>query len=172
MQVTDCLTGLERVTISAARFYPVESSSVAVPSPADGRLANPKAIPASDVNSRLGLHDGQTVFVRGRGDAQIIDGLYRACGTPLVKSPDRADVVLYWPAGAEALRRELPELVEQLQPRSLLWIVASRPGLLGCNGPAIPQGDLIAIARDAGLVDNRVAFLSDCEYGYRFARAD
>ena len=171
-QGNDYLTGLERVTISAARYYPVESSPVVVPAPATGRPEHRTPVPTSDVNSRLGLHDGQSVFVRGRGDAKIIEGLSKACGLPLSPRPDLADVILYWPESLEALRREIAELVDQLAPGSVLWIVAARPGLVGCAGPAIPQHALLAAARQAGLIDNRVAFLSDCEYGYRFSRAD
>jgi hypothetical protein len=173
MLVNDTLTGLERVTISAARMYAVESSAVIVPGPANGRRVEAPSVPASDVVSRLGLRDGQAVALSGRADDRIVDALLRAYGVRIASRPEDAEVIMYWPASVEALHSDLPTLVERLRPESHLWIVAGNQGRTGvAKLPVIPQSEVVAAARRAGLVDNRVAFLSDREFGYRFQRDD
>ncbi|MFN8535624.1 MAG: hypothetical protein U0556_18965 [Dehalococcoidia bacterium] len=170
MAIDDRLTGLERVTISAARWYDVEALPVVVPSPADSRQENPKPQTTSDVNSRLSIHDGESIFICGRGDATIIEGLYDASRQPLAKRADQADLVLFWPSNVASLHRELLELAESLRPSAQIWVVSARPGRQGCGGPGIDHAEILRAGQAAGLIDNRVACLSDCEYGFRFCR--
>lgn len=171
MLVNDTLTGLERVTISAARLYAVESSTVGVPGPATSWRDTTLSVPAADVVSRLGLRHGHAVALAGRADVRIVDALLGAYGVRIASRPEDAEVVIYWPVSAEALRSDLPGLVQRLRPESQVWIVAANSGRNG-GSPAIPQGEVLAAAREAGLVDNRVAFLSDREFGYRFQHDD
>ncbi|MCS6801330.1 MAG: hypothetical protein RMM58_02540 [Chloroflexota bacterium] len=168
MLVNDSLTGLERMTISAARFYGVESSAGVVASPANGRCSAEAPLP--DIASRLGARRGQTFCAYGPGDQQILDVLAEACRARAAQL-EEADLVLYWPVSREALQRDLPALVERLQPQSDLWIIVPGPGRLDGAGASLPQGEVLALARQAGLIDNRVAFLSEREFGYRFRRA-
>ncbi|GIW09683.1 MAG: hypothetical protein KatS3mg061_0740 [Dehalococcoidia bacterium] len=164
MRVMDYQTGLERMTISASRYYPVASATVAVLAPAE----RPPTVPA-DLPSRLALRDGQAVYIYGDGDHAVIAGVVDG-GRALVAAPESADLVLYWPATQAELAEELPRLAHALRPGAQLWVIAAQPG--NGAGETIHQREILASGRAAGLMDSRVAFLSDHEYGYRFSRWD
>jgi hypothetical protein len=164
MRVTDYQTGLERITISASRYYPVASAAVAVLASAE----RPPTVPA-DLSSRLALRDGQVIYIHGDGDHTILAGVANG-GWARVAAPEAADLVLYWPATQVELTEELPRLARALRPGAQLWVIAARPG--NGAGETIPQREILACGRAAGLTDSRVAFLSDHEYGYRFSRWD
>lgn len=123
---------------------------------------------SEDTFSRLGLRRGQAVRVLGRADYEVVQGIPAYTGRGLAADGEIADVTLYWPADADSMPSELARVAATLQPGNSVWAIVRRPSQDHCAGPVIPQRDLLDAGQRAGLVDNRVAFLSTCEYGYRF----
>ena len=125
---------------------------------------------SSGVFGRLGLRSGDAVKVIGRPDQRIVGRLPEAIDRGECLFGEKPDVYLVWAADAVELRQELADVASQMSESAVVWAISAHPGKIGAAGEAIRQIDLLEAGHQAGLVDNRVAYLSDCEYGYRFAK--
>ena len=85
-----------------------------------------------------------------------------------------ADVILYWPKTLEEVVPTLIELKERLEPAGGIWVITAKKGTPSAPGRAangagyLKQDSLIPLGKAAGLVDNKICSLSDCESAMRF----
>jgi hypothetical protein len=93
------------------------------------------------------------VSVRGRFDPEFLD-LLGARVQPTLGTADRADLV-FLAADQPAELAVLGELRKRIPPDGAIWVVSRK-------GPAatLRDVDVIAAARDHGLVDNKVVSFS------------
>ncbi|MCS7002899.1 MAG: hypothetical protein NZ518_08630 [Dehalococcoidia bacterium] len=122
------------------------------------------------VASRLGVRRGDAVRVIGAADSRILAALPHVAGRGVASPEERADLILFWPSSREHLQQELVKLAPTIGTNQHIWVIVTRPGVAGCPGAPISQRELLQAGRAVGLIDTRTAFLSECEYGYRFSR--
>ncbi len=85
-----------------------------------------------------------------------------------------ADVILYWPKALDEVVPMLTELRQQLEPAGGIWVITAKKGTpsapcTAANGAGyLKQDSLIPLGKAAGLVDNKICSLSDCESAMRF----
>ncbi len=88
--------------------------------------------------------------------------------------PGPADVILYWPRTLAEVTPTLMELKGQIAPAGGIWVITAKKGKPGApctaaNGAGYLMQDLlIPLGKAAGLVDNKICSLSDCESAMRF----
>lgn len=112
---------------------------------------------------KIGVKPGMRVSVLGVADATLGDEL-TAAGASLVSVVSALDLLFYAADSAEDLAR-VSGLVPALAEEGALWIV-SRKG----KAATVKDVEVMAAARSAGLVDNKVVGLSETLTALRFVR--
>ncbi len=85
-----------------------------------------------------------------------------------------ADLVLYWPKSLAEVTPTLMALKGRIAPAGGIWVITAKKGKPGApcaaaNGAGyLMQDSLIPLGKAAGLVDNKICSLSDCESAMRF----
>ena len=117
--------------------------------------------PAEAASSRpridkLGVKPGFRVAVVGVEDPELMDELRSRTGHIVVtpKPRDRRDVIFYAAESLLALEA-LAGRREKIVPNGAIWVVSKRG-----NDRSISDTDVIAAAKKAGLVDNKVVSFS------------
>jgi hypothetical protein len=124
---------------------------------------------AKDVVDKLGIKPGQAVRAVGSGDPELLTRVRAKTGRDLAAADEQADVVLYWPATAEAITAELQAFKETIAAAGGIWVLSSKRGKIGPGGaPYLPDQILIPLGLAAGLVDNKICSISDLETAMRF----
>ena len=112
---------------------------------------------------KIGVKPGMRVAVQGVVDATLGDEL-AAAGAGVVSTLSALDILFYAADSADDLTR-VEGLVPALAERGALWIV-SRKG----KAATIKDVEVMAAARAAGLVDNKVVGFSATLTALRFVR--
>lgn len=112
---------------------------------------------------KIGVKPGMRVAVLGVTDAALRDELTRA-GAGVVSTLSALDILFYAADSPDDLNK-VSGLVPALAERGALWIV-SRKG----KAATIRDVEVMAAARGAGLVDNKVVGFSDTLTALRFVR--
>ena len=112
---------------------------------------------------KIGVKPGMRVSVLGVADATLGDEL-TAAGASLVSVVSALDLLFYAADSAEDLAR-VSGLVPALAEEGALWIV-SRKG----KAATVKDVEVMAAARSAGLVANKVVGLSETLTALRFVR--
>lgn len=121
-------------------------------------IANPKG--RAD---KIGIKPGMQVFLMGVTDATLGDELV-AAGAVVASEPADLDLLFFGADSAEDLAR-VSDLVLVLAEKGALWIV-SRKG----KAATVKDTEVMAAARGAGLVDNKVVGFSETHTALRFVR--
>ncbi|HWU13063.1 MAG TPA: DUF3052 domain-containing protein [Caulobacter sp.] len=111
---------------------------------------------------KLGVKAGQTVVVEGLDDAEFLDELLTRVDP--VEAYEDIDLLFL---GVEDLADfdRLEDLAGGLGPKGALWIVA-RKG----KGAPLKDAEILAAARERGLVDTKVCAFSKTHTALRFVR--
>ena len=112
---------------------------------------------------KIGVKPGLRVGVSGVEDSALGDEL-SAAGAVAATEFAALDLLFYGADSAADLAR-IPELVPALAERGALWIV-SRKG----RAATVRDVEVMAAAKAAGLVDNKVVSFSDTHTALRFVR--
>ena len=112
---------------------------------------------------KIGVKSGMRVAVLDVADTALVDELM-AAGANTVSTLSALDILFYAADSADDLNR-VESLVPALAERGALWIV-SRKG----KAATIRDVEVMAAARAAGLVDNKVVGFSDALTALRFVR--
>lgn len=112
---------------------------------------------------KIGVKPGMRVAVLDVADTALVDELM-AAGANAVSTLSALDILFYAADSADDLNR-VESLVPALAERGALWIV-SRKG----KAATIRDVEVMAAARAAGLVDNKVVGFSDTLTALRFVR--
>lgn len=111
---------------------------------------------------KLGLKPGARAAVIGIDDPGFLrDATERLGAAPATKPGDNLDLIFY-AADSAAELAQLKSLKSHLQPAGAIWVV-SRKG----RAATIKDVDVMAAARAAGLVDNKVCSFSDTHTALR-----
>lgn len=122
------------------------------------KIRNPRGL-----MEKLGVKTGQRVAVLGVADASFLDDL-RARTTELSEGglTAEADIVFYAADETADLVR-LPELLASISKKGAIWIVSPKG-----KGARLKDVEIMAAAREAGLVDTKVVSFSDTHTALRF----
>lgn len=109
---------------------------------------------------KLGVKAGQTVVVQGVDDAEFLDELSTRASP--VEADEDIDLLLL---GVEDLADfdQLEDLVGGLGPKGAIWIVAQKG-----KGAPLKDAEILAAAREQGLVDTKVCAFSKTHTALRF----
>ena len=112
---------------------------------------------------KIGVKSGMRVAMVGVADATFGDEL-AAAGAFVVSTLNELDMLFYAADSAEELAR-VPRLVPAIADKGAFWIV-SRKG----KAATVKDIEVMAAARAAGLVDNKVVGFSETLTALRFVR--
>lgn len=112
---------------------------------------------------KLGVKAGMRVAVLGVGD-EALAGELAGRGAPPVNDLSGLDILFYAADSAEDLARVV-DLVPALAEKGALWVV-SRKG----KAATVKDVEVMAAAKAAGLVDNKVVAFSETLTALRFTR--
>lgn len=112
---------------------------------------------------KIGVKPGMRVAVIGVADETFTSELRDKGAVPVEELQD-LDLLFYAADSAAELNR-IPELVQTLSERGALWVV-SRKG----KAATVKDVQVMAAAKAAGLVDNKVVGFSDTLSALRFVR--
>lgn len=134
------------------------------------------------LTGKLGLKPGYTVFLIGGGDWLLEEigeaigeeGILFALDSPQVleraQAIGEADAILFWVGQTEGLRLTLEMLRERVKENGAIWAVITKKAYQEKEGlPRVKESDIIEAAKGAGLVDVKVASLSEKEYALKLA---
>jgi hypothetical protein len=126
------------------------------------------------VTEKLGLKPGYTVFTIGGGDWLLEEigeaigeeGVLFALDSPQVleraTAIGEADVILFWVGQVEGLQSILEMLRRRVREDGAIWSVITKKGYQEKEGlPRVRETDIMEAAKKAGLVDVKVASLSE-----------
>ncbi len=126
------------------------------------------------LTEKLGLKPGCTVFLIGKGDwlweeigkAIGEEGMLFALDRPQVLERARAigeaDVILFWVGEVEDLQPALEVLRRRIKENGAIWTVITKKAYQEKEGLArVKKADVIEAAKGAGLVDVKVARVSE-----------
>lgn len=120
------------------------------------------------VTDKLGLKPGQAVRVVGKGAPALLARVRAKVERGLIRTGP-ADVILYWPKTAEEIVPTLTTLRSAIMPNGGIWVITAKKNCTSASGMGyLNQDRLIPMGAAAGLVDNKICSLSDCESAMRF----
>jgi Protein of unknown function (DUF3052) len=123
---------------------------------------------AKDVVDKLGITPGSAVLAAGRKrDADLVARARKKAGRPFARAGEKADVVLYWPATAKDITRELAALRKRITESGGIWVISAKRDRDRAGRPYLGN-DVIGLGLAAGLVDNKICAISDADTAMRF----
>jgi len=123
---------------------------------------------AKDVVDKLGITPGSAVLATGaKRDADLVARARKKAGRPFARAAEQADVVLFWPATAAEITRELAQLRTRITQSAGIWVISAKRDH-GRAGRPYLGNDVITLGLVAGLVDNKVCSISDTDTAMRF----
>jgi hypothetical protein len=114
------------------------------------KIRNPRGL-----LDKLGVKPGMTVSVLGVEDDAFLSQLCSRAGEPSSTLRAESDLVFYEADGVDDLLK-LPALRASLKPGGGIWVVSPKG-----KTAQIKDVEVMAAAREAGLVDNKVVGFSD-----------
>lgn len=127
-----------------------------------------------DVTDKLGIKMEMAVRVVGvkanaPGAKELLAKIEAKTGRKFVTARVPAHVILYWPKAVEEIVPALVELKAQIVPSGGIWVITAKKNCASASGMAyFNQDSLIPMGKAAGLVDNKICSLNDCESAMRF----
>ena len=123
---------------------------------------------AKDVLDKLGITPGSAVLATGtKRDAELVARARKKAGRPFARAAEKADVVLFWPATAAEITRELGVLRQRITQSAGIWVISAKRGRDRAGRPYLGS-DVIALGLAADLVDNKICSISDTDTAIRF----
>ncbi len=131
------------------------------------------------VIDKLGVKPGDRVAwvgvtPRALGVRALAAGVAERSGAVAARGPAPVNLILYWPSAFDEVVPTLLELKSRVVPNGGIWVITAKKGKPGApckaaNGAGyLMQDSLIPLGKAAGLVDNKICSLSDCESAMRF----
>ena len=120
------------------------------------KIRNPKS-----VIDKIGVKAGQTVSVLGRIDPQFVSAIKRRVGSVSDRLRKGADIIFLAASSRQELSK-LRTLRDHLATTGAIWVIRPK------GTREITDGDVIAAARAAGLVDVKVVRFSETHSAEKF----
>jgi|ERR1051326_5015159 hypothetical protein len=124
----------------------------------------------AELATKLGIKPGYKVALLER-PAALTTQLEQACpGAEFYDSLSDApfEVLLFWPTSLEGLAETFAQLQRQIVPDGAIWAVIPKQRIARVRGLTFTWEEMQAAGLQTDLVDNKVASVSDEEYGTRF----
>jgi hypothetical protein len=125
----------------------------------------------SDLARKLGIQPGQTVCLLG-APAGIAALLRDACPFDVTfdeaLGDGRYQIILFWPSRLDGLTEELAGLQFNIVPDGAIWVVIPKKKYAAKRGISFSWEAMQAAGLQTDLVDNKVATVSEEDYGTRF----
>jgi hypothetical protein len=124
-----------------------------------------------DLAKKLGLRPGDLVCVLD-APPEAVEAL-RGVFPPGVQEHKallemRYNVILFWPRQSAGLTERFAGLQAHMQPDGSLWAVIPKKKYAPARGVSLTWEELQAAALRTDLVDNKVASITEQDYGTRF----
>jgi hypothetical protein len=126
---------------------------------------------AADLAKKLGIKPGQVVcLVDAPTEAAVAIRSQSPAGVTFVAGlgQRRCDVLLFWPAALAGLAERFRELQFHIDPDGAIWAVIPKKKYAGPRGVPFTWEQMQAAGLQTDLVDNKVASVTEAEYGTRF----
>jgi hypothetical protein len=131
------------------------------------------------VIDKLGIKPGDRVAwvgvtPRAAGVRELAAGVAERAGAAVARGAAPVNLILYWPEAFAEVVPRLLELKGRLVRNGGIWVNTAKRGkpaapCRAANGAGyLMQDSLIPLGKAAGLVDNKICSLSDCESAMRF----
>lgn len=88
--------------------------------------------------------------------------------TDTADSTQRYDLICIWPLHADGLTERLAALQWRIVPDGAIWVVMLKKPVARKRGITFTWDEMQAAALQTDLVDNKIATLSEAEFGTRF----
>jgi hypothetical protein len=120
---------------------------------------------------KLGLAPGQAICLLGASEAGA-RAVRRACpsGAAVTEKLGRGlfDVILFWPRRRRDLGPSFARLQRRIRPDGAIWAVIPKKAAPESRALDFGWDELQAAGLTTDLVDNKIASITDREYGTRF----
>jgi hypothetical protein len=125
----------------------------------------------ADLARKLGAQSGTSIcLLDPTPETEAI--LRAACGGDLALdtalTADRYDLIFLWPRALDGFAARLAELSRHIVPEGAIWDVMPKKAIALKRGLGLTWDEMQAAALTTDLVDNKIASISDEEYGTRF----
>ncbi len=128
---------------------------------------------------KLGVKPGARVAwvgvsTRAAGARELAALIAERTGSAVAGGLEPVDLILFWPRSLGEVVQTLQGLKARLTPSGGIWVITAKKGkpaapCTAANGAGyLMQDSLIPLGKAAGLVDNKICSLSDCESAMRF----
>jgi hypothetical protein len=125
----------------------------------------------SDLAKKLGIQPGYNVCLLSP-PAGTADLLRDACPFDVTfderLGEKRYQVILIWPSRLEGMVEELAALQFKIMPDGAIWVVIPKKKFAPKRGVTFTWEEMQAAGLQTDLVDNKVATVSEEDYGTRF----
>jgi hypothetical protein len=125
----------------------------------------------SNLAKKLGIQPGYSVCLLD-APASTADLLRDACSFDVnfdeALGENRYRVILFWPNRLDGLTEELAGLQSKIAPDGAIWVVIPKKKFAAKRGITFTWEAMQAAGLQTDLVDNKVATVSEEEYGTRF----
>jgi hypothetical protein len=125
----------------------------------------------SDLAHKLGLKEGlQVCLLEAPPEAEAA---MRSAAPPGVQFSSRLeegcyDMILFWPQKLEGLAELFSALQGQIVPTGAVWAVMPKKKFAPARGVTFTWEELQAAGLQTDLVDNKIASITEQDYGTRF----
>jgi hypothetical protein len=121
------------------------------------RIRNPKGL-----LDKLGVVSDMRVALVGVEDASFAEQLTARVGAVIQSRPQRATDLIFLAVDERDTLRRLRTLAGYLKPVGGIWVIAPR------GSSQVPEADILAAGKAAGLVDVKVARFSETHTAHKF----
>lgn len=124
----------------------------------------------SDLSRKLGVKAGDRVcLVDAPPDSAAALKEAFPPGVTVREGPgnDRHDLLFFWPREQPGLAQEFEDLQWRIRPEGAIWVLMPKRKFAAACGVNLTWEEMQAAALHTDLVDNKVASISDQEYGTR-----
>lgn len=119
---------------------------------------------------KLGIKPGMTVCILDappEAEAAVRESATWAVFSTTL-SEERFDVILFWPRQLEGLAQLFADLQRRIMPDGSIWAVIPKQKFAAQRGVGFTWDEMQATGLQTDLVDNKVASMTEQDYGTRF----
>lgn len=124
----------------------------------------------TDLATKLGIKPGHVICLLNAPDESAAL-LQQSCQDAIVEAMEegqRYDLIFFWPTQLAGLTETFASLQRRIVPNGAIWAIIPNKKHARARGLTFTWEDLQAAALQTDLVDNKMASLSEQEYGTRF----
>lgn len=117
------------------------------------------------LEKKLGVKDGQTVFLDGAPDGFDLDA------ATTHRLPKLAAITLTFHTSPATLEKRLPTLIEHTEQAGMIWVCWPKKAAAKLGYPSdLDENQVRQIGLDAGVVDVKVCAIDEVWSGLKFVR--